>query len=222
MAFGDKWPTRTTTGALTRGCPMASGPEGGSIPRPPKGCGSVPLAPQASRRGALGLWRSLVAHLTGGQGVAGSNPVSPTEKPALTSGNAESEPVRHLSPKGAIPHLFRVHSESASGSGAASHSMLPSGVASIVSPIIPTYHAAARSEWACRRRHRRAEAVIVVALRVERRDYAIEVTCLGWIDSRHQGVRKLGSRLAPLVGAVVGDVVVQHGLQKRCEARCPG
>jgi hypothetical protein len=25
-----------------------------------------------------GLWRSLVAHLTGGQGVAGSNPVSPT------------------------------------------------------------------------------------------------------------------------------------------------
>lgn len=26
-----------------------------------------------------GLWRSLVAHLTGGQGVAGSNPVSPTE-----------------------------------------------------------------------------------------------------------------------------------------------
>lgn len=27
-----------------------------------------------------GLWRSLVAHLTGGQGVAGSNPVSPTER----------------------------------------------------------------------------------------------------------------------------------------------
>ena len=27
----------------------------------------------------IGLWRSLVAHLTGGQGVAGSNPVSPTE-----------------------------------------------------------------------------------------------------------------------------------------------
>ncbi len=26
-----------------------------------------------------GLWRSLVAHLTGGQGVAGSNPVSPTK-----------------------------------------------------------------------------------------------------------------------------------------------
>ena len=26
----------------------------------------------------VGLWRSLVAHLTGGQGVAGSNPVSPT------------------------------------------------------------------------------------------------------------------------------------------------
>ena len=28
----------------------------------------------------IGLWRSLVAHLTGGQGVAGSNPVSPTQK----------------------------------------------------------------------------------------------------------------------------------------------
>lgn len=27
-----------------------------------------------------GLWRSLVAHYTGGVGVAGSNPVSPTEK----------------------------------------------------------------------------------------------------------------------------------------------
>ena len=26
----------------------------------------------------LGAWRSLVAHLTGGQGVAGSNPVAPT------------------------------------------------------------------------------------------------------------------------------------------------
>ena len=26
----------------------------------------------------FGLWRSLVAHLTGGQGVAGSNPVNPT------------------------------------------------------------------------------------------------------------------------------------------------
>ena len=29
--------------------------------------------------GGTGLWRSLVAHLTGGQVVAGSNPVSPTE-----------------------------------------------------------------------------------------------------------------------------------------------
>ena len=28
---------------------------------------------------ADGLWRSLVAHLTGGQGVVGSNPASPTE-----------------------------------------------------------------------------------------------------------------------------------------------
>ena len=34
----------------------------------------------ALRRECHGLWRSLVAHLTGGQVVAGSNPVSPTEK----------------------------------------------------------------------------------------------------------------------------------------------
>ncbi len=27
---------------------------------------------------SFGMWRSLVAHLTGGQGVAGSNPVIPT------------------------------------------------------------------------------------------------------------------------------------------------
>jgi hypothetical protein len=27
----------------------------------------------------VGMWRSLVAHLTGGQGVAGSNPVIPTK-----------------------------------------------------------------------------------------------------------------------------------------------
>ncbi len=30
-----------------------------------------------------GWWRSLVAHLTGGQGVAGSNPVHPTTKPQV-------------------------------------------------------------------------------------------------------------------------------------------
>ena len=32
----------------------------------------------ARRRNDFGWWRSLVAHLTGGQGVAGSNPVHPT------------------------------------------------------------------------------------------------------------------------------------------------
>ena len=36
-----------------------------------------------SDRPAFGLWRSLVAHLTGGQGVAGSNPVSPTGHEAV-------------------------------------------------------------------------------------------------------------------------------------------
>ena len=33
----------------------------------------------ATATAGIGLWRSLVAHLTGGQGVAGSNPVSPTD-----------------------------------------------------------------------------------------------------------------------------------------------
>ncbi len=33
---------------------------------------------RAAIRPPLGAWRSLVAHLTGGQGVAGSNPVAPT------------------------------------------------------------------------------------------------------------------------------------------------
>jgi hypothetical protein len=37
-----------------------------------------------------GLWRSLVAHLTGGQGVAGSNPVSPTGEKASTQVDAFS------------------------------------------------------------------------------------------------------------------------------------
>ena len=38
------------------------------------------LSPAAGPTGGTGLWRSLVAHLTGGQVVAGSNPVSPTKE----------------------------------------------------------------------------------------------------------------------------------------------
>ena len=55
--------------------------------------------------GALGLWRSLVAHLTGGQGVAGSNPVSPTEKQPLTCGNAGQGLVSFLSQIG-LWHVY--------------------------------------------------------------------------------------------------------------------
>ena len=75
----------------------------------PRQCGSQssadptgrhPHAPRVGSRGAsgqatigelsacgrrTGMWRSLVAHLTGGQGVAGSNPVIPTK--ALVRGN---------------------------------------------------------------------------------------------------------------------------------------
>ena len=46
----------------------------------PHETGITPL--ERCERGGLGnkngMWRSLVAHLTGGQGVAGSNPVIPT------------------------------------------------------------------------------------------------------------------------------------------------
>jgi hypothetical protein len=41
---------------------------------------AVGFPPAAGSAGGAGLWRSLVAHLTGGQVVAGSNPVSPTTK----------------------------------------------------------------------------------------------------------------------------------------------
>ena len=36
-----------------------------------------------------GMWRSLVAHLTGGQGVAGSNPVIPTGKSREPEGSRD-------------------------------------------------------------------------------------------------------------------------------------
>ena len=31
----------------------------------------------------VGVWRSLVAHFTGGEGVAGSNPATPTNFPKI-------------------------------------------------------------------------------------------------------------------------------------------
>jgi hypothetical protein len=43
------------------------------------GCGNISPCCRRSRQ-RRGLWRSLVAHLTGGQVVAGSNPVSPTNE----------------------------------------------------------------------------------------------------------------------------------------------
>jgi hypothetical protein len=46
--------------------------------------GATPRS-QLLSNGFLGLWRSLVAHLTGGQGVAGSNPVSPTNRLTIFS-----------------------------------------------------------------------------------------------------------------------------------------
>src|SRR4051794_17142870 len=54
----------------------------------------------ASPADGHGLWRSLVAHLTGGQGVAGSNPVSPTDAHGSPFGAAHFASVR-LSGRGA-------------------------------------------------------------------------------------------------------------------------
>src|SRR5689334_11946045 len=53
-------------------------------------CAKVSFAPADLLRldfawASHGLWRSLVAHLTGGQGVAGSNPVSPTRREGRTT-----------------------------------------------------------------------------------------------------------------------------------------
>ena len=52
----------------------------------PSTCGSLHTAQRTPVRPGIGLWRSLVAHLTGGQGVAGSNPVSPTVKSRKLTG----------------------------------------------------------------------------------------------------------------------------------------
>ena len=46
-----------------------------SLPKPTP---SANISQRALRGTSNGTWRSLVAHLTGGQGVAGSNPVNPT------------------------------------------------------------------------------------------------------------------------------------------------
>ena len=44
------------------------------------------------KAGSFGTWRSLVAHLTGGQGVAGSNPVVPT---VVVSKSSSTDAPRH-------------------------------------------------------------------------------------------------------------------------------
>jgi hypothetical protein len=59
---------------------VAGGETGSDHPLCLSGClGRGNTRKSLLRKRILGLWRSLVAHLTGGQGVAGSNPVSPTE-----------------------------------------------------------------------------------------------------------------------------------------------
>ncbi len=56
-------------------------PRGATRARPPpevRYCSRAGPARGNPRSTTIGTWRSLVAHLTGGQGVAGSNPVVPT------------------------------------------------------------------------------------------------------------------------------------------------
>src|SRR6185503_11544071 len=56
--------------------------EPGALTQSPLAVAPQPARRAASPLGPNGAWRSLVAHLTGGQGVAGSNPVAPTSGPA--------------------------------------------------------------------------------------------------------------------------------------------
>jgi hypothetical protein len=75
--------------ARGRSCRDASRRDPRQIVPAGRGVREAPLEPckvsPRRREAPGGLWRSLVAHLTGGQGVAGSNPVSPTVK-ALVRG----------------------------------------------------------------------------------------------------------------------------------------
>src|SRR5690606_41148853 len=57
-----------------------------------------------------GLWRSLVAHLTGGQGVAGSNPVSPTDRAGISQ---EFPALLHVPGSPRAPKGLRLYTGSA-------------------------------------------------------------------------------------------------------------
>ena len=98
---GGRFPRRALRAAVVAEC-AAGGDRGGRADR------AVPAADSLTRRlvgfrpaagvfGGDGLWRSLVAHYTGGVGVAGSNPVSPTGQIAVQ---------RHFSEVREVP--FRV------------------------------------------------------------------------------------------------------------------
>ncbi len=73
---------RPAAGRTTGGCPgWRADPAPVGIPAGagrPLGRPATPARLDLAGRSDTGTWRSLVAHLTGGQGVAGSNPVVPT------------------------------------------------------------------------------------------------------------------------------------------------
>ena len=103
-------PLRAATGLSPSGASASIRPEEriaaaddrvtGQLRRPfPRSDAQRRPAPKAAYLGQLknGTWRSLVARLTGGQEVAGSNPVVPTKKEVTSSG-----PVPKMSPKSVL------------------------------------------------------------------------------------------------------------------------
>ncbi len=80
----NSWPPRTGSSAHRRPRSPRPGtrrPRDGEAERPcPHAVGLTCVITRVTRASRIGTWRSLVAHLTGGQGVAGSNPVVPTDE----------------------------------------------------------------------------------------------------------------------------------------------
>src|SRR3954447_20861212 len=101
-------------------CAAPCASEGLLSSRPARRCGPVRSEGTAAVRfssplvvrdaAGFGLWRSLVAHLTGGQGVAGSNPVSPTNRTGSDLRKRWVGAGSAFEPEGTIPHLFPKYS----------------------------------------------------------------------------------------------------------------
>jgi hypothetical protein len=94
--------------------------------------------------GGIGTWRSLVAHLTGGQGVVGSNPAVPTQVRGLIENLALTLWTKSIFAGAVLAHLDRWSSSShwagmCRGGG-------PPGACSAVL----TLASRSRDRWVCR------------------------------------------------------------------------